>query len=600
MEPSRDDGANCVDWLDILASEVGTTTAPRAIRYRWDVREVAPRDWLVRFQGVPDSIHPLVVQLLWSRGLNDPDSLRDFLRGPKGTLHAPWEMRGLPEAVDRILRARIRTETVAVYGDYDADGITSTTVLTECLECLDIRTISFLPRREVEGYGLNADAIDRLHAKGVSLLIAVDCGISGAAEVAHARDLGLDVIVVDHHHVPAVLPDAVAVVNPHQPGCRYPFKDLCGVGLAYKLAQAILERARGSPDAPDRWLDLVALGTVADVVPLLGENRVLVARGLPVLNRLERPGLRALAARASVSPGQITSRTIGFTLAPRLNAAGRLADAELSLRLLLTNSLEEATDLAATLDTMNRDRQRLTEQAQETARDQVRRRESERGGLPRLILAVDDESPSGVVGLVASRLVEEFRRPSLVAARRDGLARGSARSIEGFHITDALGRCHDLLLRYGGHAMAAGFTLPAENLDAFRSRLESIAAERIAATDLEPSLKIDALLRLHKYDSSLHDLLQLLEPCGAGNPAPVFLSRKLRVLDRRLVGNDAPYHLKLSLGDGAGRWEAIGWGMGDRLSRLPDFVDVVYSVERNTWNGKEETRLRLADVQVST
>jgi single-stranded-DNA-specific exonuclease len=508
-------------------------------------------------------------------------------------------MRGLAEAVDRILRARPTGETVAVYGDYDVDGVTSTTLLVECLRALDISVIPFLPRREVEGYGLNASAIDYLRARGVSLLVAVDCGISGAPEVAHARELGMDVVVVDHHHAPAVLPDAAAVVNPRQDGCAYPFKDLCGVGLAYKLARALLDRTRGDGDAADRWLDLVALGTIADVVPLLGENRVLVARGLPVLDRLERPGLRALALQAGTGPGKITPRAVGFVLAPRLNAAGRLADAGASLRLLLTTSADEARHLAETLEATNRERQRLTELALGHARDQVHRREAERGLLPKLLLAIGDDYRNGVVGLVASKLVEEFCRPALVAERKDGVVRGSARSVEGFHVTDALGRCQDLLDRYGGHALAAGFTVQVANLDAFRSRLEAIAAELIDDAALQPTLKIDAQLRLRRYDSSLPDLLRPLDPTGAANPPPVFLSRGLRLLDRRLIGSTPPYHLKLALGDGPTRWEAVGWGMGDRLAHLPDYLDAVYAVERNTWNGREETRLRLLDLHAS-
>lgn len=588
-----------MDWLDELAIEVGTPTAPRAIPYRWDVREVAPRDWLVRFQNCPDPIHPLVMQLLWNRGLADPDAIRDFLRGPKGALHTPWEMRGLPEAVDRILRAQVKRETVAIYGDYDVDGVTSTTLLTECLRTLGLNPIPFLPRREVEGYGLNAGAIEQLRARGVTLLVAVDCGISGAPEVARAAELGMDVVVVDHHHVPAELPRAAAVVNPHQPDCPYPFKSLCGVGLAYKLARALLERARGSGDLADQWLDLVALGTIADVVPLLGENRVLVARGLPLLNKLERIGLRALATRAQLAPGKITPRAVGFMLAPRLNAAGRLANASLSLRLLLTTDPNEARDLAETLDLTNRERQRLTETTLGDARDQVRQRQDERGGLPKLLLAIGDDYRNGVVGLVASKLVEEFRRPALVAERKDGVLRGSARSIAGFHVTDALARCQDLLDRYGGHALAAGFTVRSANLDAFRARLEAIAAEQIADSALEPVLSIDAQLRLHRYDANLPDLLRPLEPAGAENPPPVFLSRNLRVLDRRLAGNTPPYHLILALGDGPTRWDAVGWAMGDRFSQLGEAIDIVYCVERNHWNGRDETRLRLLDLHAA-
>jgi single-stranded-DNA-specific exonuclease len=573
---------------------------PAAARFRWDVRDLAPREQLYGFGEEPAKAHPLVIQILWNRGLVAPDDVRTFLQGPGTSLHSPWLLRGISEAVERLLRARANGETVAIYGDYDVDGVTSTALLTECLRALGVATIPFVPRRDVEGYGLNHAAIDHLKAEGASLIVAVDCGISGIAEIAHANDTGVDVLVADHHHVPETLPSAAAVINPHQVDCAYPWKDLCAVGIAYKLARALLERAGRDPEEADQWLDLVALGTVADVVPLLGENRALVARGLPVLNRLTRPGLRALALKAGAPQDRITATTIGYTLAPRLNAAGRLADASASLRLLLTRSDDEARDLAELLDSTNRERQRLTDEALAHAREEIRRRrEGAPRDFPKLILVASDTYRAGVVGLVASRLVEEFRRPTLVAEHQGEVVRGSARSIDGFHITEALTRCADLLDRYGGHALAAGFNLRRENLDALRRRLEGFAAAEIPDASLQPALRVDAQLHLRLFNASLYDLLRPLEPFGSGNPRPNFVSRRLRVVERRVVGQQSPAHLKLTLADGPSRWEAIGFGMAPKLEHLSDHVDAVYSVERQVWNGRESVQLRLADVQPS-
>jgi single-stranded-DNA-specific exonuclease len=567
---------------------------PAAARYRWEVREQQPNEYLASFAPA----HPLLIQLLFNRGVSQPEDVRAFLDGPKAPLHSPWLMRGMDLAAERVLRARANGETIAVYGDYDADGVTSTAILTECLELLGIEAIPFVPRRDVDGYGLNADAIDRLRAAGASLIVSIDCGISGAAEVAHARAHGVDVVVVDHHHVPPTLPDAAAVVNPKQDGCTYPFKELCAVGLAYKVATALLDKAGFAPDEADRWLDLVALGTVADVVPLLGENRALVMRGLPALNRLVRPGLRALAYRAAIPENRITGATIGYVLAPRLNAAGRLGDASESLRLLLTRSPEEAKQIAERLELTNRDRQRRTDEAVELARAALGPKwDEDPRRFPKLVVVASEEYHQGVVGLVAGRLVEEFCRPAVAVELRDGVAHGSARSIEGFHITEALARCQDLLRTYGGHELAAGFSLDPDNLGALQERLEEIAVAEIDDARLLPRLKIDARLHLRRWDPARLDaLLQALEPHGAGNPVPTFTSAGLAVVERGRFGRERQDHLKLTLADGPTRWKAVGFGMANRLDHLGPRVDLAYQVERDDWNGGTGIRLRLADL----
>lgn len=559
--------------------------------YRWTVAEVAPREQLHRFEG----LHPLLVQLLWNRQIRDADAVLTFVRGAEAPLHSPWHLSGIEDTVSRLLRARDAGESIAIYGDYDVDGITSTTILAECLGLLGARARPFLPRRHVEGYGLNSQAIAELHQDGVTLLLAVDCGISAHQEIERARELGVDVVVLDHHQVPSALPNALAIVNPHQPGCPYPFKDLCAAGLAYKLAQALLDTAGGDAAEADQWLDLVALGTVADVVPLLGENRVLVLRGLSALNPPRRPGIQALAIEAGLGFARITAQSIAFVLAPRLNAAGRLEDAEISRRLLSTDSPSEAAALAVQLEEVNRERQRQTDEALSQACDEI----LERPDLTRLLLVASPSYPSGVVGLVAARLVERFHRPALVAAIDQEIARGSARSIAGFDVAKALAACADLLVRHGGHARAAGFTLGASNLEALQNRLEAIATEVIRDEDLEPTLEIDAEISLHRYDDSLYQLVERLEPCGFGNPSPLFLARQLEVVSARTVGREPPGHLKLRLRAGNRVWDAIWFHHGDPCRELSRRVDVVFAVGLNAWNGTATTQLKIRDLRPS-
>jgi len=538
-------------------------------------------------------VSAVVARLLICRGLEDPLAVRSFLDPKLSQLRDPGELPGVPAAAECIGRAIAGRQRITIYGDYDVDGVSSTVLLTECLRAAKIQARAFIPRRNVEGYGLNSDALRRLRDEGARLVVAVDCGISGAREVDHARDIGLEVIVVDHHHAPSVLPRAFAVINPKQPGCEYPFKDLCAAGLAYRLAQALFDRLGEGPEVADRWLDLVALATVADVVPLVSENRALVLRGLPLLNPPRRIGLRALAARAGLRAGAVNARALAFVLAPRLNADGRLADAQTSIQLLSSESAAESEDLALELENTNRERQRLTDEALEQARQAV----TSSPDMPKLLLVANETFAAGIVGLVAARLVEEFSRPALVAEVDNGIARGSARSIEGFHIAEALARCSDVLTRHGGHARAAGFTVDSSKLDELRSRLQAIANEEISDLATEPALSIDAELRLGRLDARPDHLLERLEPCGFGNPAPLFLSRNLQVVSARVVGRSLPGHLKLKVRDGVTSWDAIGFGMGDLLKVLGDRVDLVYSIDRHEWEGTVSAQLRVRDLR---
>jgi len=450
-----------------------------------------------------------------------------------------------------------------------------------------------------EGYGLHEQALTQLARKGIRVVVTVDCGVRSLDEVAHANRLGLDVIVTDHHSVGSTLPEAVAVVNPKRADSRYPFRELAGVGVAYKLAQALLRSHRQTHVTAQEvhleeedLLDLVALGTVADLAPLLGENRTLVHRGLVHVNRMERPGVGALCQQAGLKEGRVDATAIGYALGPRLNAAGRLAHAEVAYQLLETAYPAEAGQLAGELDRLNRERQQLTLETQERARQLAL---GTAGDAPLLFAAAPDFLP-GIVGLVASRLVDEFYRPAIVVEVGEEVSHGSCRSIPEFHITDALDECAGLLIRHGGHAAAAGFTVSNTYLDELAGRLRRLSAGQLAGVELTPVLAIDAEVKLAQMSWELQRELAQLEPCGYANPHPLFLSRNVRLLDQRAVGSEGK-HLKLTLSDGQVAWDGIAFRQGEWAGKLPDRVDVVYHLEVNEWNEQQRLQLNVQDVR---
>ncbi|RPI51866.1 MAG: single-stranded-DNA-specific exonuclease RecJ, partial [Chloroflexi bacterium] len=453
---------------------------------RWIEPDPIDEQDLARFA----TLRPLAVRLLRRRGIQDLGQAYDFLSCRAGE-DDPAQLKGLPEAVGRIRQAIDAGEKVAVYGDFDADGVTATALLTETLAALGADVMPYIPDRVDEGYGLNIQALRTLYKQRVRLVVTVDCGIRSLEEV-QAASRGLDLVVTDHHRPGEELPAALAVVNPKQPGCAYPFKELSGVGLAYKLAQGLLRASPPVELQEEALLDLVALGTVADLVPLVGENRALVQRGLERINHAARPGIEALMADAGVRRGAVDSAAIGFLLGPRLNAAGRIDDAMVAYRLLRSRDLLETQELGRTLGELNRHRKQYTEETFVAAQAQVLARDPDAF----LFLADDPSFPPGIVGLAASRLAEVYYRPSIVVTRGDDESRGSCRSIPEFDITEALDCCRDLLIRHGGHAMAAGFTVATANLDTLRARLVEIAASKLEDAELQPALEIDAELPL--------------------------------------------------------------------------------------------------------
>lgn len=560
---------------------------------KWELPSPVPAEIRSRL----DHLHPIIIQTLFNRGVTDPEDVADFF-GHRSRADDPFRLIGVSQAVTRLRAAIKQGKLIAVYGDFDADGVTSTAVLVQTLRALGGDVTPYIPHRVDEGYGLNTGALAWLKEQGVSVVITVDCGIRAVEEVAFAKSIGLEIIVTDHHSIGPEVPDADVVVNPKLPESKYPFRDFAGVGVAYKLSQALLRVEENSPIAPqpvtlqeEDLLDLVALGTVADIMPLVGENRALVKRGLVMLQTAHRPGIRALAQRSGVNSREIDATAIGYRLAPRLNAAGRLENAVLAYDLLMAADDATAEAIAYKLDLINRKRQQLTAEAVEWASREL-------GDNPPedVLFVARKELNPGIAGLIASRLKEHYFRPALVAHLDGDEARGSARSIPQFHITAALDRCSHLLIRYGGHAAAAGFTVRQENLPELRRCLNDIAKEQIKPEDMVKFLAIDAITPLQELDYALLAKLQELEPTGAANPTPVLAIPNLLVKGQYLVGAEGK-HLKLRLTDGSVTFDAIAFGQGVRPEPLPMYIDVAAYLNENVWRDRRSLQLMVQDIQ---
>ncbi|HEY7294028.1 MAG TPA: single-stranded-DNA-specific exonuclease RecJ [Dehalococcoidia bacterium] len=533
---------------------------------RWVRR--APQGDVCELDGVP----PVIARLLGARGLTAAHAAESFLLGALEREHDPLLLPNIEPALQRIVRAIREDELIAVFGDFDVDGVTAAAILVEGIAALGGEVIPYLPDRFSEGYGVNSTALTALRRRGVSLVITADCGINADREVDHANEIGLDVIVVDHHSIPGRLPDAVALVDPKFGDSAYPCAELSAGGIAFKLLGALAERM-GRPFAPEEFLDLVALSTVCDMAPLHGENRMLVRQGLKALQRSARPGLHALAAVAGADLAQATAWTLGFQLGPRLNAAGRVAHANIAYELVTTRDEERAHELAAKLNACNAERQKLTQQAVEVSRTLL-----ERDGADAPLLMVGHaEIQQGIVGLVASRLADTYHRPAVVYQHLGDRCRGSARSIPAFNIVEALYASAPLMTRFGGHRQAGGFTAPSENVPALREALVAQAREQLSEQDLTPTLEYDDELDLGEFGKRELRWFPFIEPFGLGNPEPLFLARGLNVQDRRAVGADRS-HLQLRLRSGAAHWRGIAFGLAHVAPRAGSRVDALFSV----------------------
>ena len=563
-------------------------------------------------------ISPLLAQCLVNRGLSEPSAIETFLRPRLKQLADPFLLPDMDRAVARLLRARELGESLVIFGDYDVDGVTSTTLLQQVLRAFGLQANVYLPHRLDEGYGLSRDGVENCLKKyPTNLLLAVDCGSTAIETIAWLRERGVDVIVLDHHQISSPPPAAVALVNPqskargdgleaiaaaappiaHSLSPLASFTELCSVGLAFKLAHALVKRGRemNLPVAADYdlrpLLDLVALGTIADLVPLTGENRILVSAGLERLNATERPGLVALKQVAQ-SPASLTTFDVGFQLAPRLNASGRLETAEESLHLLLAEDMEDAMPLAQRLDSQNRERQKIERSIAEEVSGAIRARFNPETDY--VIVEGQLHWHIGVVGIVSSRVLNEFYRPTFIIGGEGGNWRGSGRSIVGFDLAAALRECDDLLVRHGGHAMAAGLTIHPDNLDAFRTRLNAIARRTLKREDLQPPLRLDAEVNLG--DITLDTLAELdqLRPMGQGNPAVQFYVRNIthqRPLQR--MGAEKQ-HVKLWLTDGKTSHEAVWWNAGKESLPVGRF-DLAFAPQVNDYNGRRTVQLKVLD-----
>ena len=551
---------------------------------RWHILPPVPRGHPLVKCGLP----PLMTQILFNRGLADAAQVEPFLRVDQRLSSDPFLLPDMDKAVTRIYRAILGGEKIAIYGDFDADGITSTAVLVQGLRAFNVEAIPYIPHRINEGHGLKITAVENLKKEGVSLIISVDCGITGVTPVKKAGRLGIDVIITDHHTPTEELPPAFAVVNPKIAACRYPFIELAGVGVAYKLLQALLKSV-GKESQLEEVVDLAALGTVADMTPLLGENRYLVAQGLKRLNAVPRLGLCQLLAKAGTAPGSLTSENITWTIAPRLNTASRMDHALPSYELLMTDSEARASALTDWLEQKNTERQQVTTKATNVAREQVLAAK-----LESLIMVKVDDFSSGISGLVANKLSDEFYRPSVVIRTGKKVSTGSCRSIPEFNLIESLTRCRDLFLEFGGHKGAAGFMILTHNLPLLHDRLLKIAESTLAGVNLRPKIDIDAEVALKELAGNAYRTIQQLEPFGQANPQPTFLTRNVKVVNCRTMGTDNG-HLRLKIEQNGMFFDAVAFGFGANQKEMYDPLDIVYNLELDQWNGKSTLRLNLLD-----
>ncbi|MFN8486395.1 MAG: single-stranded-DNA-specific exonuclease RecJ [Caldilineaceae bacterium] len=569
----------------------------------WKIHEVAPPSFL---QESPE--HHLLLQVLYNRGLRTSADVKAFLAGIDALRENPYKLRDMTPAVNRIVKAIERGETICVYGDFDADGVTATALLVTALQAAGGRVGPYIPDRVDEGYGLNLEAMDRIAARA-QLMITVDCGIRSIQEVAHAVQLGMDVIVTDHHSVGPQLPPALAVINPRRNDCPSGFDRLAGVGVAYRLAQAVLRaigQKKGSRlteeqvvDLEESLLDFVAIGTVADMMPLLGENRSLVRRGLAQVNRAQRPGLESLLAHADLRKGAVDATAISFRIAPRINAAGRLAHAKLAYELLRTNDPTKAYTLTTELEALNQQRQNLTTDAQLEAEEQLAA-QLERN--PALFVVSSPRFLPGIVGLVAGKLTERFYRPVVVIEQGEHESRGSARSIREFNISEGLDKVSHYLMRHGGHSRAAGFTVQTTRLGEFSAALQEVAhSVLIAHENLRPTLDIDAVVSFDDINWNLLEQFARLEPTGQENAAPLLLCHNVRVRETRLVGQRKHLRLVLDAGQGSLVLDGVAFNQAEWVKQLAEGsrIDIVFHVEANEWQGRRVLQLNIEDLRIA-
>ncbi|MBL7960383.1 single-stranded-DNA-specific exonuclease RecJ [bacterium] len=546
------------------------------------------------------NVPELIASILFNRGITTFDEAKNFFRAENAPLIDPFLMYNMDVAVKRVIEAMDNRDSIMIYGDYDVDGTTSTSMLYLFLREIHKGLITYyIPDRVKEGYGLSRSGITAAHAQGVKLVIAVDCGITAVDQINLANEFGLDVIICDHHHPGDVLPNALAILNPKQEKCSYPFKELCGVGVAFKLAQALTETLKIDRGILLQHLDLVAIGSAADIVPLIGENRTLVKNGLKLVSEANKVGIRQLVKNANVYGKAISTAQIVFSLAPRINAVGRLGDANRAVKLLITNSETDAVEFASVLESENRNRRDLNEvmflEACEIVEEEF---DFEKD---KVIVVFKEGWHQGVIGIVASKLVERYYRPAIVIAEADSRGKGSARSVENFDVFQALKACEDMMVGYGGHKYAAGLTIELDKIVEFRRRVNAYAEINLPPADLIPKIQIDAEITLDSINERLMNLLNLFKPHGPGNMRPIFLSTSLQIVGYPQLMNER--HIRLKVRQNGATFDAVGFNLAHHYNKIgvgDKPIDLVYQIDENTWQGRTTTQLKIKDLKVQT
>ena len=568
-------------------------------------------DWKIINKGIEIknrsdySFHPAALKIFFQKGLNTPEKINRFLFPDYDKdLHSPFLFSQMPQAVKRIKKAKKRKEKVAIFGDYDADGITSSAVLAEIFKKLNIPFEIYIPNKRSEGYGLNLEAIKELKEKNVSVIVTVDCGISNAEEIIGASKMGIDVIITDHHHIPSEIPKAHSIINPQMKNSGYPFKELAGVGVAFKFAQALCEELIPNEKDQLKWLlDLVAIGTIADCVPLLEENRILCKYGLIVLSKTRRIGLQELfkVGRILVDENNVpNTHKISFQIAPRINAAGRMDHANIAYNLISEKDRIKARELALELETYNQKRQAVTKQIVK----EVEVLANNTFKNKKFIFAVGEHFSLGVAGLAAGKIADKFRKPTAILQKGRNESRGSFRSIPQINIIEAIEKYGNLLTKYGGHNQAAGISIKNENLEEFYKRLNTFIEKRLADKDVPPEILIDAEISSKDINFKLAEEIKKMEPFGVGNEEPIFLTKNLIVEELKWVGNGEK-HLKLFLrpGDKTPKiFEAIGFNSFDRFKdiKIGNIADLVFHLQLDNWNGNKKIQLNIIDLKIKS
>jgi len=566
------------------------------LKCRWKLHEIQD-DFTVKSLADALNVSEVLARLLVIRDIGSFLEAKAFFRPSIDSLYDPLLMDGMNIATMRVINALTENEKICIYGDYDVDGTCSTALLYLFLKELDANVNFYIPKRLTEGYGLSTAGIDYVKSIGTSLLISVDCGITAIEETDYANKLGINVIICDHHQPKETLPNAVAVLDPLKPSCNYPFKYLSGAGIAFKLAVGIADRI-GKRILPLKYLDLVALAGAADIVPLIDENRILVREGLNLINDMPRPGIEALIESAGLLAGNLTTGQIVFTIAPRINAVGRLGDAHRAVELLITNNKQEALQLAQVLETENYQRRKIDVDTFDTALDLVENSLDLQNELA--IILHNSEWHPGVIGIVASRLVEKYYRPTIMLTTVDGVAKGSARSISNFNIYEALQKCDDILLHFGGHQAAAGLAVEIDKLSEFKSRFNRIVKESLQEENLLPEIHIDSKLKFSEITYKFLKILNQFSPFGPGNMRPVFLSENVRVMNApKIVGTN---HIVVTfMQEGCEKvFDSIGFNMGDYyevLTKNGSQINIVYTIDKTSKDGRVFPQFKLKDIR---